>query len=263
VQKWSHRGNRVVVSFSRTGRLLALGGHPVDDVSLAPITTDTALWDMADPVKPVRVGTLPDALGPAQFSADGQTITTAPSRGDGHGPQVWRRTDGRWATLPADDDQAGNYVAESISDDGSLITTVTADLKAPASTLWRIRDGRLRKVDAVSAAPAAVAPALDSHGNAASVEADTSIAVWRIDGESLRKDIELTGAPAGAHTVFFTPDGDLVAVGATAVTVWTMRPEVAAAAVCKLPRSGLVSQARWDSYFPGLDVPMPCEDHHG
>ena len=33
--------------------------------------------------------------------------------------------------------------------------------------------------------------------------------------------------------------------------------------VCKLPRTGLISQAQWDSYFPGLTVPMPCEDHHG
>ncbi|HEY0499474.1 MAG TPA: NACHT and WD repeat domain-containing protein [Kutzneria sp.] len=264
VKKWSHSGNRVVVSFTRTGRVLALGGHPAADVSLAPITTDTALWDVADPAEPVPVGTLPDALGPAQFSADGQTITTVPSRGDMHRPQVWRRTDGRWATLPTDDDQVGNYVAESVSEDGSLVTAVSSDLKGRASTLWRIRDGRLHEVDTVSAAPAAAAPALDSHGSAAGVEADTSIAVWRIDdGESPRKDIGLTDAPAGADTVFFRPDGDLVAVGDTAVAIWTMRPDVVAAAICMLSPIDLVSQARWDSYFPGLDVPMPCGDHHG
>lgn len=260
VQKWSHQGKRVVVSFSRTGHVLALGGHPVDEVSRAPVATDTALWDMADPTKPIPIGTLPSALGPAQFSADGQTVVTVPSR-DVHTPQVWRRTGDHWATLPADDTQVGDYRAESVSDDGALVTTVSADLKA--STLWRVRDGRLDKVDTVSNAPAAAAPALDSQGAVADVEADTTIFVWQFEADSLRKTIELRYAPAGTDRVAFTPDGDLVLVGDTAVTVWTMRPEVAADIVCTLPRTGLISQAQWDSYFPGLTVPMPCEDHHG
>lgn len=260
VQKWSHQGKRVVVSFSRTGHVLALGGHPVDEVSRAPVATDTDLWDMADPTKPIPIGTLPSALGPAQFSADGQTVVTVPSR-DVHTPQVWRRTGDHWATLPADDTQVGDYRAESVSDDGALVTTVSADLKA--STLWRVRDGRLDKVDTVSNAPAAAAPALDSQGAVADVEADTTIFVWQFEADSLRKTIELRYAPAGTDRVAFTPDGDLVLVGDTAVTVWTMRPEVAADIVCTLPRTGLISQAQWDSYFPGLTVPMPCEDHHG
>jgi hypothetical protein len=264
VKKWSRQGNRVLVGFDRTGHVLAAAGHPVDDIELAPIATDTTLWDTTDPADPVAVGTLPEALGPAHFSADGRTVTTVPSRGDVRRPQVWRKTDVRWATLPTDDDQQGNYVAESISEDGSLVTAVTSDLKEPASTLWRIRDGRLVKVSTVSTAPAAVAPALDSRDTAAGVEADGAIAVWLVDEPgSPRKSVELTDAPTGTRAVFFKPDGELVAVGDTAVTIWTMRPDLAAEAVCKLPRSGLISQSQWDSYFPGIDVPMPCEGSHG
>jgi hypothetical protein len=260
VQKWSHQGKRVVVSFGRTGHVLAMGGHPVDEVSRAPIATDTALWDMDNPAKPTLVGTLPAALGPAQFSADGQTVVTVPSR-NVHAPQVWRRTGDHWASLPTDDDQAGDYMAESISEDGSLVAAVSADLKT--SSLWRIRDGRLDKIDTLSNAPAAAAPALGPHGVVADVEADTTIFGWQLDGDSLDKTVELRYAPAGTDTVFRTPDDELVAVGDTAVTVWTMRPEVAADTVCKLPHAGAISQVQWDSYFPGLTVPMPCEGHHG
>jgi hypothetical protein len=79
----------------------------------------------------------------------------------------------------------------------------------------------------------------------------------------IEASIELGDAPHDTRALFFKPDGELVAIGDTTVGIWTMRADVAAAAVCRLPRADLISQAQWDSYFPGVTVPMPCGDHHG
>jgi WD40 repeat protein len=263
VRKWLRHGNRVLVSFDHTGHTLAAAGHPADDVKLAPAATDTTLWNVTDPAKPVAVATLTDALGPAHFSAAGLTLTTVPSRGDVRRPQVWLRGQDRWDPLPTDDDQHDNYVAESVSEDGALVTVVSADLTDPATVLWQLRPGRLVRIITLSTAPAAVAPAFDWH-TVAVVEADGAISVWTVDdGGSPNKTAELTGAPDHVRTVSFTADGNLVAIGDTTLTTWTMRPDAAAAAACRLPRTGLISQSQWDSYFPGMDVPMPCEDPHG
>ncbi|EWM17242.1 WD-40 repeat protein, partial [Kutzneria sp. 744] len=225
VRKWLNHGNRVLVSFDHTGHVLAAAGHPADDVKLAPVATDTTLWNITDPTKPVAVATLTDALGPAHFSAAGLTLTTVPSRGDARRPQVWLQAQDRWDPLPTDDDQHGNYSAESVSEDGALVTTVSTDLTDPATVLWQLRPGHLVRIVALSTAPAAVAPAFHSH-TVAVVEDDGVISVWTVDdGGSPNKTAELTGAPDHVRTVLFTADGDLVAIGDTTLTTWTMRPE--------------------------------------
>lgn len=263
-QTWTRHGNRVLVSFSRTGRTLAAGGHPVDNIVgdrlLAPVDQDTTLWDATDPHTLAVVGHLPQALGPVQFSADGQTVTALPVQGGARQPAVWHQADGVWAAIPAAADELGDYVAESISDDGSLVTAVSNALRAPAITLWQIRDGRLVKTGAVSSTPYRVAPAFDDANDLVALEeADGTVVVWRLGPGAPSKQIDLVAAAGDAQALFFQPNGALVVVGATTVSVWAMNPDTAATAVCKLPRSGLVSQAQWDAYFSGMEVPMPCE----
>lgn len=266
VPTWSRAGNRVLVSFSRTGRILAAGGHPVDNIVgdrlRAPVDTGTTLWDATDPYGLKPAGTLPQALGPVRFSADGRTLVTVPNRGDARAPQVWRQTDGRWTQLPAPGSGGDyGYVAESVDSSGTLIATVTSDLRAPLATLWRAPEsGVLAEDVTLSTTPMAVAPAFDPQtGRVAVVEADGTVNVWRLGRPgSLVKSLELSGAPAEPRAVSFEPGGRLVVVGSKEVAAWTMSLDAVATAVCDQPRTGLISQSRWDSYFPGLDVPMPC-----
>ncbi|QUQ72589.1 WD40 repeat domain-containing protein [Kutzneria sp. CA-103260] len=266
VQAWTRHGDRVLVSFSRTGRTLAAGGHPVDgDRRLAPVASDTALWDVTDPYAVRSVGTLPQTLGPVQFSADGRTLTTVSSRGDVSQPQVWRQASGRWTPLATTTpDQDGDFVAESISADGSLVGAVTSDLRKPVATFWSVRADKVAVVDMVSTTPLPVPIAFDpSTGRAAGVNADGMVVVWHLDPASHNaSEVLELDATTQQHlrSVFFTPDGRLVMIGDESVAVWTTDAGRAAQAVCQLPRTGLITPSKWDNYFTGMDVPMPCDN---
>jgi len=265
VNTWSSRGNRVLVSFSRTGRTLAIGGHPDDgDRRLAPVASDTTLLDATNPKDLRSVGALRQALGPVQFSADGRTLAAVSSRDDVHQPQVWRQAGGHWAPLPtATPGQDGDYVAESISADGSLVAAVTSDLSKPRATLWAVRADKLTMAGPVSATPLPIPIAFDpSTGRAAVVSADGTVVVWKLGPSGGVSELLELDATAQQHlrSVSFASDGRLVVAADDSVTVWTTDTDRAARAVCQMPRTGLITQNQWDSYFTGMDVPMPCDN---
>ncbi|MFI9387131.1 AAA family ATPase [Kutzneria sp. NPDC052558] len=265
VNTWSSRGNRVLVSFSRTGRTLAAGGHPDDgDRRLAPDASDTTLLDATNPKDPRPVGTLRQTLGPVQFSADGRTLAAVSSRDDVHQPQVWRQAGGHWAPLPAAaPGQDGDYVAESVSADGSLVAAVTSDLSKPRATLWAVRADKLTMAGPVSTTPLPIPIAFDpSTGRAAVVNADGTVVVWKLGPSGGVSELLELDATAQQHlrSVSFASDGRLVVAADDSVTVWTTDTDRAAQAVCQMPRTGLITQNQWDSYFTGMDVPMPCDN---
>jgi WD40 repeat protein len=202
-------------TISADGRLLAT---PVGDGS-------TALWDISEPTRPVRVSTTPPGSGaPAMFSPDNRLLIT----GDEDTSYLWDVSDPRHPARRADSLPAIIVLAAAFSPDGR--TLATTNIYDHATTLWNIADPKNPR-ERPTTLP--VGPFTNMTGLAFSPDskilatgrADGKIALWNVsrpdtparvgqllngpsdnngDNSAINSEVSVTG-------IAFSPDGRILA----------------------------------------------------
>jgi len=236
------------VALSRDGRRVATG---YDD-------GPAALWDISDPKRFTALATLDLPVGGRtvwglQFTPDGRTLINS----QGMQVSLWDVSDPRHPSRQAAlTTTTGDFLSFALSTDGRTLAAANTDRTA---YLWDIGDrvhpvqltrlsGHTDGVISVSLSPSGTEIVTGS--------SDRAVRLWDVHGGKQPVQTALLAMRVPAVGIF-SPDGHTVFTNADTARVWETDVDRAARDICAVA-TPKITQAEWNTYFPGRPYDPPC-----